>query len=138
MDFKDFGLAVLQLAVFMMFATAIIEVIKGVSAKGIWSLIKEFVLTITKGTAMSNETIKILNFIIALVMLRAFEFSALARILGIDTIKFGGFAYWLDYVATASVIYMGADYIFAWYKKIRGMAEDIDKPDAASGYSGSK
>jgi hypothetical protein len=128
MDFTKFAISALQLVVFMMFVTAVIEVIKGISAKGIWGIIKELVLTIIKNQKLSEETIKTMNFIIALVFLRSFEYGAMAKLLDIDTLKFGAFAYWLDYIATASVIYMGADYLFSWYWKIKNKADEIQKP----------
>lgn len=128
MDFTKFAISALQLVVIMMFVTAVIEVIKGISAKGIWGIIKELTLTITKNQNLSEETIKAMNFIIALVILRAYEYGAMARLLDIDTIKFGAFAYWLDYIATASVIYMGADYLFSWYWKIKNKADEINNP----------
>jgi hypothetical protein len=131
MDFTKFAVSALQLVVFMMFVTAVIEVIKGISAKGIWGIIKELVLTIIKNQKLSEETIKTMNFIIALVFLRSFEYGAMAKLLDIDTLKFGVFAYWLDYIATASVIYMGSDYLFSWYWKIKNKADEIQKPQEA-------
>lgn len=128
MDFTQFALSALQLMVFMMFVTAVIEVIKGISAKGVWGIFREIVVSLVKNTELSVETIKTLNFVIALTFLRAFEYGAMARLLGIDTAAFGAFAYWLDYVATASVIYMGADYLFSWYWKIKARAEEVGKP----------
>jgi hypothetical protein len=125
MDLTKFVLSAVQLMVFMMFVTAVIEVIKGVSAKGIWGILKEITLTLIKNQKLSEETIKTLNFVIALVFLRSYEYGAMARLLGIDTTSFGSFAYWLDYIATASVIYMGADYLFSWYWKIKNKADEV-------------
>jgi|SRR3990170_8149295 len=125
MDFTQFGLSAIQLVVFMMFVTAVIEVIKGISAKGVFGIVKELAFTLIKNQPLSPETIRTLNFIIALVFLRSFEYGAMARLLGIDTMRFGPFAYWLDYIATASVIYMGADYLFSWYYKIKAKADEV-------------
>lgn len=125
MDFTQFGLSAIQLVVFMMFVTAVIEVIKGISAKGVFGIVKELAFTLIKNQPLSPETIRTLNFIIALIFLRSFEYGAMARLLGIDTMTFGPFAYWLDYIATASVIYMGADYLFSWYWKIKARANEV-------------
>jgi hypothetical protein len=125
MDFGKFAIAALQLMVFMMFVTAVIEVIKGVSAKGLVGIVKEVVKGLFKNQKLSEETIKTLNFVVALIFLRAFEYGAMSRLLNIDTVTLGPFAYWLDYIATASVIYMGADYIFSWYWKIKNKADEV-------------
>lgn len=125
MDFKTFGLAVIQLLVFMMFVTAVIEVIKGISAKGLWGIISELFTSLVKNQKLSEHTLKTLNFAVALIFLRAFEYGAMARILAIDTGSLGPVAYWLDYIATASVIYMGADYLFSWYWKIKAKASAV-------------
>jgi hypothetical protein len=130
MDFTKFALSALQLMVFMMFVTAVIEVIKGISAKGLFGILKETSFALFKNQELSEATIKALNFTIALVFLRAYEYGAMARLLGIDTSSFGAFAYWLDYIATASVIYMGADYIFSWYRKIKDRADELKNKEA--------
>lgn len=112
MDWKVFGLAVVQLLVLMMFVTADLEVFKAIWA---W---------ITK-KKLSEGAIKFWNFAIALIFCRAFDYGAMVRILGVDTVGLGEFAFWTDATATAAVIYMGADYLFSWYWKIKAKADAI-------------
>lgn len=125
MDFARFGLAALQLMVIVMFVTAGVEVIKAVASVSPWEIIKELFSAVFKKTKLSEGTLKTLNFVLALVLLRSFEYAALARLLGIETIKFGAVAYWMDYIFTASVVFMGADYIFSWYWKLKSKAEEV-------------
>jgi len=126
-DMTGFALSAIQILVLMMFVTAVIEVIKSVSAKGVWGILKEVVSTLWASEKLSEETIKTLNFVIALAFCRIFEYGAMVRLLGIDTAELGlgNMAYWTDYIATAAVIYMGADYLFSWYHKIKTKAEEL-------------
>ncbi len=115
-----------KLSILVIFVTAIIQVIKGISAVGFLRMIYEIVRTILntrdnegKPFPVSEETWKTLNFAIALVGLRLLNFTLLASFLGMDIQKqISEAASWFDYVATASVCYMGTD----WFYKRFGQA----------------
>jgi hypothetical protein len=123
MDFTKFALALGQLAVFMIFITAVIEVIKGISAKGVWGIIKELAKTLAKNTPLSEPTLKTLNFVVALVYLRAFDYGVMLSLLNVDLSGLGRFAWWLDYIATASVVYMGADWAYQQFAALKAKAK---------------
>lgn len=114
---ESFTVELLKLGLFAIFITAVIEVIKGISAKGLWGLIKEIVTSLWKQQPLSAEAVKVLNFAIALVYLRVFEYGVMMRLLKvqIDT----DFAWWLDYLATASLLYMGAEWAFMQWRKLK-------------------
>jgi hypothetical protein len=132
MDFTKFALALGQLAVFMIFITAVIEVIKGISTKGIWGIIKELAKTLIKNTPLSPETLKTLNFVVALVYLRVFNYGVMLSLLGVDLEKLGAFAWWLDYIATASVVYMGADWAYQQFAALKAKANGIRNGQSTS------
>jgi hypothetical protein len=109
-----------KLSILIIFVTAIIQVIKGISAVGFFRMIYEIIRTILntkdkegKTYPVSDETWKTLNFVIALIGLKLLNFTLLASFLGIDIQKqISEAASWFDYVATASVCYMGTDWFY--------------------------
>jgi hypothetical protein len=115
-----------KLSILVIFVTAIIQVIKGISTVGFFRMIYEIVRTMIKTKdkdgkpfLVSDETWKTLNFVIALIGLRLLNFTLLSSLLGIDIQKqISQNAAWFDYIATASICYMGTD----WFYKRFGWA----------------
>lgn len=118
MDYQAIIVSVGKLAVFAVFITAIIEVIKNVAAKGLFNLIKELLISLWKSSPLSTDSMKMLNFIIALIYTKIFEYGVMQEILQLE---FGEnkLAYLLDYIGTASLIYMGADWAFSQFASIK-------------------
>lgn len=114
-----------KLSILIIFVTAIIQVIKGISAVGFFRIFYEVARTLVKSKdeqgkpfPVSDETWNTLNFVIALVGLKLLNFTLLAALLGMDLSRISEGATWFDYIATASVCYMGAD----WFYKRFGWA----------------
>ena len=111
MNYEAMLVSLAKLAVFAAFITAIIEVIKGVAAKGLFVLVRELLTGLIKNTPLSPDSVKVLNFIIALIYCKVFSYGVMQEVLQLE---FGDFplAYFLDYIGTASVIYMGAGWFY--------------------------
>lgn len=111
MDYKAIIVSLAKLAVFSIFITAIIEVIKGVAANGAWNLVKSLFSALWSNKPLSSEAVKVLNFVIALVYCKVFEYGVMQ---GVLQLSFGdnALAYFLDYIGTASVVYMGAGWFY--------------------------
>jgi len=120
---QNFFIQAVQLMVFMIFITAVIEVIKGISAKGVVGVIKEIFFSLYKNTKLSEETLKTLNFLIALVYLKVFNYGVMVNLLGLH-LNGNVWAWWLDYIATASLCYMGADWVFQKIAAVRQKAKE--------------
>jgi len=118
---NNFFIQVIQLMVFMVFLTAIVEVVKGISAKGLLGIIKELFFALYKNTNLTEETMKTLNFVIALVYLKVFNYGVMQNLLALKIET--NLAWWLDYIATASLCYMGADWVFQKIKAVRDKAK---------------
>jgi hypothetical protein len=89
----------LKLFVFSLFITATLEVVKTVYSR-------------FKGRPMQDETVKILNFVLALVYCYAADYGVLARVVETGSHLRESLLGWLDYIGTASLVYMGAGYVF--------------------------
>lgn len=109
---------IIQLAMFSVFIHAIIEVVRGVSASGIWGIIKEVLSTLWKQSPLSDSTIHTLVFVLAIVFCKVFDYGVMTDMLGIE--KVGKLVDWLDFIGTASVVYVGVDVFYAQLQKIRG------------------
>lgn len=111
MDYQAMIVSVAKLAVFAIFITAIIEVIKSIAAKGLFTMIKELAIGLWSNSPLSPDSVKVLNFIIALIYCKVFSYGVMQEVL---QLKFGEFplAYFLDYIGTASVIFMGAGWAY--------------------------
>ena len=111
MDYMAIVISIAKLAVFAVFITAIIEVIKNVAAKGLFTMVKELITGLWKNSPLSPDSIKVLNFVIALIYCKVFQYGVMQEVL---QLKFGEFplAYLLDYIGTSSVIYMGAGWFY--------------------------
>lgn len=136
MDPNSSSAALIKLAVFMVFITAIIEVLKGIAVKGLWGLIKELVLSLWKNHPLSADSIKVLNFLVALLYAKIFDYGVMSNIMQIDLSK-NGFASLLDYIGTASLVYMGAGWVFDQFAAVKARLEVqktviADKPSMVS------
>ena len=120
---QNFFLQAVQLMVFMVFITAVIEVIKGISAKGVWGIAKELFFGLYRNTKLSEGTLKALNFVIALIYLRVFNYGVMVNLLGLH-LNGNAWAWWLDYIATASLCYMGADWVFQKIAAVKAKAKE--------------
>lgn len=118
MDWQNLFVAIGKLAVFSVFITAIIEVIKTVAMRGLWTMIKELFVGLLKNSPLSSDSVKVLNFVIALFYCRVFQYGVMQEVLGL---KFGDFplAYFLDYIGTSSVIFMGAGWAYDKFMEIK-------------------
>lgn len=120
MEFKDIIIPLIMMGVFSAFIHAIVEVFKGVVLKPI-KFIKEVFFTIVRGDEISEETIKSLVFGLALMYCRVFEFDAMTDILKLEIADENTFAWWLAYIGTSSVVYVGVDVFYNSIEKLRGM-----------------
>lgn len=102
-----------QVAVFFVFVTAIIQVIKGVSGAGFFSLVKNLFRTLwTNKVQLTEDELHTLSFIVALLCCYAFDFGVIGSIVQTGTKIRESLAGWLDYIGTASLVYMGADWVY--------------------------
>lgn len=115
----------LQLAmlfVFSVFITAILEVIKGIALKGVWNMLKELWNCLIHNTPLTEASIKVLTFAIALLFCRVFNYGAMSKILQI-TIPDNKFAGLLDYIGTSALIYMGSGWAFDQFAAVKAKLE---------------
>ena len=118
MDYAVMGVALAKLFVFSIFITAIIEVIKAIAARGAWNLIWELFSSLWSNSPLSSESVKILNFLIALLYCKVFDYGVMTNILQLQ-FKENPFAYFLDYIGTASLVFMGAGWVFDQIATVR-------------------
>ena len=109
----------LQLLLFSAFIHAIIEVWKYISVINLWKMLKQVVSAATANGNMSPETMRTLNFALALLYCRVFEYGVMSDMIKIPISDDNTFAWWLDYVGTASVVFVGVDVFYAKIKKMR-------------------
>ncbi len=67
----------LKLAIFAVFVTSIIEVVKGISAIGIKGIFVDLWKTLIRNTPMQTGSIQTLNFVIALLCCWAFDYGVI-------------------------------------------------------------
>lgn len=118
MDYQSMFISIAKVAVFSIFISAIIEVVKNVAAKGLFTMVKELFFSLLTNSSLSLESVKMLNFVIALFYCKVFQYGVMGEVL---QLKFGDFplAYFLDYIGTASLIYMGADWVYDQFTAIK-------------------
>lgn len=127
---RAFGI-IIQLAVFSVFTSAIIEVIKGVSALGFVGIVKGFINSVVLNKPMSGEAFPVLNFVIAMFCLWAFNITVMSSLFAALSIHETGseaqqwVAHWIDYFGTASVIYLGSDQLFKKFIDVERQAKNI-------------
>lgn len=108
----------LSVAMFSAFIHAIIEVVKGVLLKP-GKFLRELFWSVFRGDPLSEETIKSLIFILALLYCRAFDFDAMTTILKVQIPDEATFRWFMAYVGTASVVYVGVDVFYNGVEKLR-------------------
>lgn len=109
---NNLWMELLKLAIFAVFVTSIIEVIKGISAIGFRGIIKDLWNTLIHNTEMRPASIQSLNFAIALYCCWAFDYGVINKVVTAGVQARHGAAGWVDYIGTASLIYTGADALF--------------------------
>lgn len=116
--FVTLFVALAKLFVFAVFIAAIIEVIKAIALKGVWGLIKELVASLGVNHPLSTDSVKMLNFLIALLYCKVFDYGVMTNVLQITLVnnKFGSF---LDYFGTAALVYNGAGWAFDKFAVLR-------------------
>jgi hypothetical protein len=123
MDTKTLFTTLLELCIFIIFVTSLIEVVKSISAIGIWGLIKDLFSTLTNNKKMQSTSFPVLNFTIALLFCWAFDLTIMQKLLGGLLGKVHNpWASWLDYLGTASIVYTGADQFF---KRLLNMEKQV-------------
>jgi hypothetical protein len=107
--FNDtFWMSLVKLGVFSIFITAIVEVIK-----------HAYLIVMNK--KLSTGICKNLNFFVTLLYCKVFNYGVMSNLLQIDLKT--PTAYFLDYIGTAAVIYMGAGWIFDQFAAVRSKLE---------------
>ena len=127
MDWNQLITTIIQLAIFSIFITAIIEVIKGISAVGLLGLLKGLIKTLFKNEDMKSESFPVLNFMIALLCCWAFNVGVMhtfASSLGAQSLA-QPIAKWIDYFGTASVTYLGSDQLFKRFLAVEKDAKNF-------------
>jgi hypothetical protein len=91
-----------------------IEVIKGISAVGLFGVFKELWNCLVHNKDMSATTPPVLNFVVAMLFCWAFDMSIMKQLFSsmLGTRIHEPIASWLDYFGTASVMYVGAGQFF--------------------------
>lgn len=132
MDWQNLFTTLIQLAVFSVFVTSIIEVIKGISAVGIKGLLLGLWNTLIANKAMPPEGFPVLNFAVALLCCWAFNVTIMSRlfenILFVQAALKPGQVFaarWIDYFGTASVVYMGSDQLFNRFLAVERQAKVV-------------
>jgi hypothetical protein len=123
-------IVVVQLAIFSMYITSIIEVIKGITTLGIWGAIKCLWNNVIRGMKIDSATFPILNFVIAMICCWAFNITIMSYLFSnMMQIQQAGatatqllFAKWLDYFGTASLTYLGSDKLYKKFIEIKEQA----------------
>ena len=96
---QTFAIELLKLFIFSIFVTAFLEVFK--------EIYKRF-----DPDGMQEQTTKIFNYSLALLFCYAFDYGVMGRLVAVGTNARQGLSGWLDYLGTAALVYMGADWTF--------------------------
>ncbi len=96
---QTFAMELAKLIMFSICVTATLEVVK--------ALYEQMV-----GDAMQEARVKVVNFLLALLYCWVLGYGIMVRVFFAGEQPKGTLASWLDYIATASLLYMGADWIF--------------------------
>jgi len=133
MDWNQLMAVVVQLGIFAMFVTSIIEVIKGISAIGIKGIIADLWGALIHNQKMNDASFPILNFAVASICCWAFNVTIMSYIfhnilslqLQASTPLQQWFAQRIDYFGTASVTYLGADQLFKKFLDVKTEAASL-------------
>ena len=120
---EEFGKQAIQLIMFWAFIHSVVEVLKYVSAKGVLGIVKELWFSLYKNAYMSSDTLRTLVFALALLYCWAFDYGVMSDMLGIQIEETNNFAWWLDYIGTASVVFEG---VAVFYARIKKMKESLN------------
>lgn len=113
-----------QVAVFFVFVTAIVQVIKGISGSGFLSLFKNLFRTLwSNKIQLTEDELHTLSFIVALLCCYAFDFGVIGSIVQTGTKIRESLAGWIDYIGTASLVYMGADWVYQKFAAVVSQAK---------------
>ena len=113
MDYTKLFATLVQLGIFSVFITSIIEVVKGISAIGLWGLIKGIWATLTNNSKLDAAAFPVLNFAIALFCCWAFDVGIMKMFAGsLSGNAIVPLSNYIDYFGTASVTYLGSDQLF--------------------------
>ena len=132
MDFTSLFDVVIQLSVFALFVTSIIEVLKGISAIGIVGLLKGLYNTIIHNKMIESNGFPVLNFAVALLCCWAFNVTIMSKLF--ESVLFSqadlrpmqvAFARWIDYFGTASVVYAGSDQLFKRFLALKTQSDEV-------------
>ena len=122
MEWQTLLISLAKLFVFAVFITAILEVIKTIAFNGLFTMIKELAKGLWRNSPLSSDSVKVLNFVIALFYCKVFQYGVMQEVLGL---KFGEFplAYFLDYIGTSAVIFMGAGWAYDQFMQVKNKFE---------------
>jgi hypothetical protein len=131
MDFTVLFIIITQLAIFSMYITSIIEVVKGITTLGIWGTIKSLWNTVIRGFKLNPGTFPVLNFIIAMLCCWAFNITIMSYLFSTMSLQAMGstmtqaaFAKWLDYFGTASLTYLGSDQLYKRFIEVNKQTDE--------------
>ena len=127
MDWNKLFITVIQLAIFSVFITSIIEVVKGISAIGLWGLVKGLWGALINNNDLKSESFPVLSFAIALFCCWAFDVGIMKLIvMSISgSLLHQPFAGFIDYFGTASVTYLGSDQLFKRFLEVERQATNV-------------
>ena len=135
MDWSALMAIVIQLAIFSMFVTSVIEVVKGISAVGVKGLIRGVWDTLVHNKQVDPNAFPVLNFAVAMLCCWAFNVTIMSYIFhNLLVVQQTGatptqdlFARWIDYFGTASIIYLGSDQLFKRFLAVEQQAKEAMK-----------
>lgn len=119
-----------KLAILAMFVSAMIEVLKGISAIGFVGVVKGLIKFIWKNEDMPSGSFPVVNYLISLYVCWAFNVTAMSYIFsGVltgdnSTAMQLANAKWIDFFGTASIIYMGSSELF---KRLINVKKEADQ-----------
>lgn len=131
MDENNLLQAFVQLGMFSAFIHAIIEVLKGISAQGLWGIVKDLWATLFRDKNMEPGTMKTMVFVLAVVYCIAFDYDAMTKILGVDIAEESTVAWYLAYAGTSAVVYVGVEVFYGWIKKMKSGLNGNGAPKSA-------
>jgi hypothetical protein len=127
MDTQKLLIVLIQLALFSVFVTSIIEVVKGISAMGIFGLVRSLWNTLIVNKPMPKDSFPVLNFLISLLCCYKFNvgiMTVFAASLGAKNLADSGTEF-LNYFGTAAIIYMGSDQMFKKFIDVEKKADSL-------------
>lgn len=127
MDANGLVQSLVQLGMFSAFIHAIIEVLKGISAQGLWGIVKDLWATLFRDKDMEAGTMKTMVFVLAVTYCIVFDYDAMTKILGVEIPDGNTVAWYLAYVGTAAVVYVGVDVFYGWVRNMKKSLNGSDK-----------